>query len=459
MVAYAPTRFLLLAAIASVLAIPLMRRWASGRGDVLEPIVLANVALGVMFVLRPLALIVAGQPLYSGRFDTNPTFDRVLLVALTGCLAYTLGYSSSLGQRLGRRIPAPATELHRDTAWVSASSLIAIGLIGYGVYAVQAGVSPLTILRGGLPPSPDAQTTAYLYSAPNLILPALLLFMYVGTAGRRWLSLGAVMGGGGLLAFAMASSGQRLGLLLLVSCVAVYPMLRSGWRPRTVTLLVFLPVALITVSAMRDVSRTEGGIVGFGSLLESASRSPSQMWTQFTLGADTEMFSALAVELQMVPASVSHEPGSAMLSLVSHPVPRAIWPGKPSTADDVLNLEMGRTSQSGTAGAAFSIFGGFYYDSGFIGVAAYMFCVGIGLRSLYAYLVSHPANDLVRMIYSSMLVLFTIVLMRGNLVHPASFLVFTTFPLIVSSWIASRSSPAAGFAERVPHTLPARTTP
>lgn len=76
-------RGLLLVAIASSLLLPLTLRAIRGRLDLFEPIVLANIALGIMFVGRPLNQLITGETVHLG-YDILPTFNETLLVALRG---------------------------------------------------------------------------------------------------------------------------------------------------------------------------------------------------------------------------------------------------------------------------------------------------------------------------------------------------------------------------------------
>ena len=89
-------RALLLVGIILTLTVPIMLRAMQGNLDFFEPLVLANLALGFMFVGRPLADLFSGQFDHLG-YDVRPTFDEALVVALIGSMFMQFGYFSHFG--------------------------------------------------------------------------------------------------------------------------------------------------------------------------------------------------------------------------------------------------------------------------------------------------------------------------------------------------------------------------
>ena len=71
----------LLALISLVIIIPMAHRNNKRQLDLFEPIVTANFALGVMFVARPLSILITGQVIHIG-YNVMPTFNKALGLAL-----------------------------------------------------------------------------------------------------------------------------------------------------------------------------------------------------------------------------------------------------------------------------------------------------------------------------------------------------------------------------------------
>ena len=96
--------WVLVVAIAGVLVAPIAGRVVRRRFDPFEPIVLAVLAYGVMFVVRPAAMIADDARVFVGpreTLDVSATFTETLLLALLGAVSLVVGY-----EFVGRPSPA-----------------------------------------------------------------------------------------------------------------------------------------------------------------------------------------------------------------------------------------------------------------------------------------------------------------------------------------------------------------
>lgn len=438
-VALAPSRSaILIALLAIILAGPFAVRVAQGRFDGLEPIVWLNVALAVMFVLHPAAVL--GYGLSTFRFDfyaVPDTFDPALGLALGGICAMYLGYFSPAGRKLTRRLPPLGSEFDDGSLLRSAAVFTALGVALYGVAAAKSGISPLTLVSGGIR-GEAAGTTAYLYLAPFMIVPAGLIVMKVGVGRKRPLLTAAGIGLLLILVNSLAPSGQRLWVLLIVSSLAVYPMLRSGWRPGPVVLAIVVMTTFVFVVSLRDLDQADltKGLTG---AVTYTVREPGSAVKELLTGPDTEMHNALALEMQFVPRETGFHPGQSVASFLAHPVPRVLWPDKPYPAEAALNKELFSASE-GEASVAYSVIGGFYYDSGIVGVLLGMGLLGVLFRAAFEWLKVDSTNDMARLIYALILP-FTVILLRGNLPDTAARALFIVGPAVLAAHLAGRRRP------------------
>ncbi len=299
-------------------------------------------------------------------------------------------------------------------------------------------------ISSGITPT-DQGESAYTYMMPLVLAPAVLLLMRSGFRLRRFgfvtLSFICTV----LFAAILIPAGQRLALLATITGICVYPMLRFKWRPSGLQVASGVTILFFLVVAMRDQGSKPSttGPRAFVTSFTSAIQDPSLAWRTFTTSNDTEMFDALAIEAQLVPRQMRHRPGSSLFTFITHPIPRRFWPSKPYAIETYLNEVM--LSQQGfkagatSAGAAVSVLGGFYFDSGEYGVFIGMILLGAVFRAVWEYLQANPSNDMVRLVYSMALPLM-IAVSRGSPQLILAYSLFTAVPIVVVAALASRGT-------------------
>jgi hypothetical protein len=149
----------LVAAIAVTLLGPLAFRAMTGRFDPFEPYTLFVVAYGVMFVVRPAAMLASGSLVYAGparELDVSETFTEMLLIALLGAVAFVIGYSLGLGKKLAAHWPRPQEATDTRRLLFLAALLAGIGLAAFlAILASLDGLQTLeAIFRSGRASTP-----------------------------------------------------------------------------------------------------------------------------------------------------------------------------------------------------------------------------------------------------------------------------------------------------------------
>jgi hypothetical protein len=440
---------ILLTCIGAVLLVPILRRCASGTFDVFEPLTVFTVAFGVMFLARPVAMLVTDSLVVESTegpaYDLRPTFSLMLAVALIGAIGFQLGYAAGLGSWLGKRVKAPPRVWHVDTAVTVALALTGAGVGLFGLFVFRSGGwDALRDLLAGRDPSQAdlfRSSTAYFYSGILLLIPATLILVATGTYTRRpSLSLlGACVAV--LVLIRAGPTGARMMLLFLVGSLVVYYYLRTGKRPSVASGIVILVAVFFGISFLRDVRtqsvREEQGVA---SILTTSLSDPGDAVRRLLAGGDTEMAAMLALEMQVVPTEHPYQLGRATVGdLLIRPIPRVLWPEKPLSPREKLIDSLWPTRyRAGAANPEFSSMAWFYLDGGLPGVFLGMFILGVLFKSSFAFFQSHRSNAAAQVIYAS-LVPFMVVTLRDSPTDTIARMAFVTLPLVLILVLASQS--------------------
>jgi hypothetical protein len=103
--------------------------------------------------------------------------------------------------------------------------------------------------------------------------------------------------------------------------------------------------------------------------------------TDFLTGLDTAMLDDLAIMMRVVPDTIDYRHGVAHFEALSRPIPRSVWPTKPTVPEvDLMNALW--PSLSHVTLFYFSIFGEAYLDGGALGVVIF----GLAFGAFWGYL-------------------------------------------------------------------------
>ena len=172
------TVVLLSIGVAVAVLVPVVWRVREGRFDPFEPIVLFALAWGVLFVVRPIAIVVRDDTIFYG-VSIASTLGEAVLLGLVGAVGFSVGYTVSSGRNIAARLPAvpegaPSSAALKWSAVVATVGVVALALVllpNGGVHAVG------TFLGGRSEALNDIidKSTIYLWYGSLVVIPAALV--------------------------------------------------------------------------------------------------------------------------------------------------------------------------------------------------------------------------------------------------------------------------------------------
>lgn len=439
--------------IGAVVLTPLAWRIVRGRFDPFEPIVLFALVYGIMFVVRPAAMVVTDSLVYEGprqSLDVSGTFTEMLLLALAGGVAFVFGYALPAGERVARahRGPHPGLDVGRLVVAALLTALAALS--AFGVFlATSDGLETLRSIVQGRADSELGEAMSasmYLWFAFILLVPATLVLLAIAFE-RRHIPLIAVSVC--LAALFLARSvplGNRISLLPFLGGLFVLVYLRRSARPSAWTLVALAVVALLASTFLSDLrGRGTRGETVAETVVRATT--PSRVADSVLTGPDSEMAPVLAAALAVIPEKLRHTYGRTIFGdLLVRPVPRPLWEDKPLIPRHRLVATVWPVEYAnGTMNPEFSALLYFYWDIGVVGVLLGLAAYGIIARYLYAYFLRNSEHLYVQVLYSICL-WFLVIGLRDS---PVDTLVRAAF-MVAPIWIIFRVArrPAAARVEQ-----------
>jgi hypothetical protein len=399
----------LVVAIGIVVLAPVIWRAVQRRFDPFEPIVIFAAAYGVMFVLRPAAMIVRDERFFFGTLNTidvSDTFGTMLFLALMGALAFVIGYELGVGRRTRARTPRASRSIDDQAAARLALVVAALALSSFLVFLATAGALETiqAIVRGdtGELKQEIKGNSTYLWLAWYALVPSTLVLLAVGLRRRSAAVLALAALVSILLLLRAAPTGARIMLLPFFGAIFVFLYLRKSSRPRLAFIVLLLLVALLGSTALRDIRTRETRGETIAESFKHIVTEPGWVYDPILSGPDTEMAPALAASLSLVPSELSYAYGGTILGdLVTRPAPRALWPAKPlPPRERLLSTMLPEDYKNGSLNSEFSVLLFFYWDFGFVGVIVGLMVFGVGCRYLYEYLRANQRALSAQIIYS-----------------------------------------------------------
>jgi hypothetical protein len=327
---------LLVAAIGITLLAPLVRRVKARQFDPFEPYVLFVAAYGVMFVVRPAAMLATDSLVHVGplrTLDVSPTFTEMLVVALLGAVAFVVGYTLPVGRTLAQRHHPRQRAVDTRRLLVLAGLLAGVGVAAFvAVVASADGFRTFAaIFRSGR--SPDvgeaAETYRYLWMSYLFLIPAAMVFLAVALRKRSGALIAAFVCLAVLVLLRGIPLGHRMALLPLLGGIFVLVYIHRSARPSLRTLVAVAAVALFASAFLSALRGREARDETIAESIVRAS-SPSRLADSILTGPDSEMAATLAAALSVIPETLPHTYGATIFrDLALRPIPRPLWHGKP----------------------------------------------------------------------------------------------------------------------------------
>ncbi|WP_349269654.1 hypothetical protein MPNTM1_05601 [Mycolicibacterium parafortuitum] len=345
-----------------LLAFTAIHETGRAQTDLLRPIHWINGIFLVLFVGHPVALVLTGllDRAYRNRFDLRESYPTALWLGMLAITALNVAYISSRSWR--RASLADASVVVRKFDVVLAARVASVcGVIAVcaALYLEQTGF--YAYAEGA---SAGAGRTAYVYFVPFIAVPACCLLVLCvsrgGGASAKLALISILTASVGIQLYA----GARRSVFILVAAPLATYLVDRRVRISRALIATLLPIALFVFAAVGDANGFRSDLF---SSLKAALSDPGRVILNFMTGADTEMVDGFALQLQSM-ERIGFHPVSTIVSVLSHPVPRVFWPGKPVTADVALNnYHFGWGIHQ--AGVAYSFLGEGYYAAGIVGVA------------------------------------------------------------------------------------------
>lgn len=436
----------LVAAIGLVLVAPLVWRFVRRCFDPFEPFVFFVVAYGVMFVVRPSAMMVTGDLVFEGprgSLDISGTFAPMLGLALVGAIAFVVGYLLPVGKDLASRLPAAPDPRSFRSVLVLAAATAVLGAISFAAILLAADGSrtiPL-LFRGRTPELGEAvrNTSLYASAASRMLVPAGVTLVALVLWRRTPVTIVAAGLGAAVVLLRAVPVGSRSLLLPFVGGCLVLWYLHRRTRPSLPSLLALAVLALVASAFLSDLRGRATRDEGVAETAANLVSEPSRVVAPLTEGPDSQMAPALAAALDVIPERRSFTYGETIFGdLFVRPVPRALWSGKPlAPREELTSLIWPVEYQRGTINPEFSALLYFYWDFWFLGAFIGFTLYGLLARLLYEWFLLNRYTLMVQIVFA-LLVWFIVSAVRDSPVDLFVALVFTVLPVWIIFWTAAR---------------------
>lgn len=369
---------LLLVPLGALLLLPFcIAAFKKQKINLLEPIFIVVFGYGLFLFVRPLYILTFNDFEFMG-FINAPKEAIPLAIALSilGLAVLYLGYYSSVGPTIARRLPAgggvPPQRLRN-----SGLILLVLGSLLYLAFLTGPG--------GGAEGDAGFGSSAYFYLGVNVAAVGIFLLGNWIMLRPQWTKILLLLAL--LVAFIGVSTytGKRYHLLYLgLSLAASFYLFRR--KPFTFrSLLLFLPPAFLYITGVGFVRGGESV-----TLTAAAGYEPVAAAQRFFASADLGTFDTFTRILGVVPESFPFVmPGRTFLYLFVAFVPRSLWPDKPlPTSELVLQEVVGDVGAIGSGGGyTYSLLGGLYIEGGIMMLVVGTFIFGVFCRAVWHYYV------------------------------------------------------------------------
>ena len=393
--------FLIMILFAVLLAAPPLIALRKKCFDPFEPIYLWIVIYTFLYLAKPFVQILKNEPFrYGGEF-----INEALGLAIIGLLFFYLGYYSFFTRKIAARLPVIKKPISSRKLTVVAWAFIIIGFLGLNNYIqTSGGWQKFWSKPHGLA-GQALKTTAYIYQLPELMVIGFLLiyeiFIHRIIMEKKLVKLRniatlimASIGGVGIYTIIWGS--RTLYSWIIIAMVVLY-FLKKGTRPKLKTAI----LAVILLFLILNFVPFYRSNLYIGSDFSKTFKNRSMFDILGGAFNSTDEFNSYLAEVALVPNSVPYDNFNLYGRFLLHPIPRLIWPDKPtflnSKWDDFL-------AKSGIGwGSAETMLGDFYAQAGIWALILGTFLSGVFWRTIYEYLRHNSQNRSAIILYAVIL--------------------------------------------------------
>ncbi|MEQ9299434.1 MAG: O-antigen polymerase [Cyclobacteriaceae bacterium] len=394
-----------------------------------SPLTILCIIMLYYAVIGPFVTVYSGQTVYK-LIDHRPFFLGGWILTLVGMISTIIGFNiisskvkhSSLAKAKDDYLNGIAVE---KTAWkplVYLALICIIALVGTGGLIDQVAISRSA--EGSLFQGTNTSFGGYLLNGINLLIGAcVLLFIYCLKYKERW----------------------WLFLLLCGFTFAVYT--KQGFRWRHISLILALAgtyyiyynkkINLILFSVLGFFLLGVMGFIGltraYGAGLDYSNVDNVDNWDLILAGfGESSVFMTTSLLIhksaQFLPTEfIGLDP---LFQTVFMPIPRALWPGKPS--GDYLSIVVSLYDEvfvDNGLGAAIFNFGEYYLMYGWISVILGGLLLGWLFKKAWLWFLKHRRNKLAIVTYAVFFSYIYMIISRGYTPQVVMLFFFTVYPL------------------------------
>lgn len=398
--------------------------------DVWSPMTFVSITFFYYAIAGPLTSIYY-EDTYYRLVDHRPFFRLAWLAALISFVFILLGFNLNLFSKGVQRLRPVA-----DTNFVkSANKLFVVGVIGVFVSFGLSSITNVNFLSGEA-----LEMTAiaggfgnYFLFMMNFFISA-CCFLFVARLDGKY--SGVIL----VIAIVYATSlyitlGFRYRVILLVLSLFSTYYLYKQTKPSFPFIAV---ISILLITAMGLIGDTRSY---FGGL--NVSRIGDRGFFDFFLSGftETQTFETTGLLLERIPESYPHIGLQPLWETVAMPIPRQLWPNKPTgeSLESIMSIYYTETGfdDAGT-GAAILNFGEYYLAYGWVGIIVASLLLGMFLRSIWNwYLINRDSRTAIIFIavFNSFIY---VIISRGYLPQVVMNFAFTLGPVLWVRWRAKR---------------------
>lgn len=262
----------------------------------------------------------------------------------------------------------------------------------------------------------------YLILSINILIPVIGLATILWKRGRfkfGWLVVFTLFA-----SFIYMSFGFRYRLVILFVSTACCYFISIKSRPSLPTLIIALTLG-ISLMGFLGITRNY-----FSGLTLSRAEGSSATDVFFAGFEESKIFMTSGMIINRLPNDkndyIHLDP---VIEAIAIPIPRVLWPGKPSGDHIFYVYELYNPRNPGiSTGAAWLLYGEFYLMFGWIGIILGSFFLGRILKKLFLWMKLNVDNPFAVVIYSTSLGTLYFIISRGYLPQHVMLFFFTIFP-------------------------------
>jgi oligosaccharide repeat unit polymerase len=368
------------------------------RGDMWNPLRFISVLFLLVFVARPLQILLDPEARSRAMPDGVWLFEQALMLGGLGVSCLYFGYRARIGDRLARKLPSVGERWRGTRVAQVAAAYLVVGLTGYAVAIARSG-GPASFVRtlGGR--RLLAASGNWVFASSLVLVHAAALLVGTHCFQRKRLRGLFVLSVVLSVATSLSLGGRSAVLVPLLALMVAHAYSRSsgdgrGWSLRRAALIGGAAATAVIFAVVLRAARTEG-LAGRAVSLEPLSLLVGGDAVDAFLG-EFNQFDWLVVVLKVFPRELPLQLGGTLLHFFAMWIPRALWADKPLPISFVIS----RAVTGVATGQPSTIIGELFLNYHLPGVVVGMAAFGVFLKVAHSYLRHNRASPGAILVYA-----------------------------------------------------------